>query len=118
MRGQVDLWFEEAGGRVVIVDYKTDRFLDAGRERGYTLQLQCYALALERLLGPRPMEAWLFPLRTGQPQRVDLNAGRDVLASLQALAAAERSGCYEARAGEPCRWCASAGPACPEGARL
>ncbi|HXG33047.1 MAG TPA: UvrD-helicase domain-containing protein [Bryobacteraceae bacterium] len=67
LRGQVDLWFEE-NERLVIVDYKTDQLPASeapARAASYAIQLQLYAVALERLLGRRPHEAWVYFLRPG-----------------------------------------------------
>ncbi len=65
LQGRIDLWFEE-GGRLVLVDYKTDD-VDAGgaaeRARDYALQLHLYALALERITGRVPNQALLYFLR-------------------------------------------------------
>lgn len=73
LRGQIDLWFEEAG-ELVVVDYKTDRLEDGRRERldRYALQVRLYALALERYLGRRPDLGLLHLLRTGESIEVDL----------------------------------------------
>ncbi|MGH9591786.1 MAG: 3'-5' exonuclease, partial [Bryobacteraceae bacterium] len=57
LRGQIDLWFEEAG-ELILVDYKTDR--DESSSEGYALQLRLYALALERYAGRRPDRAALY----------------------------------------------------------
>ncbi len=65
LRGQIDLWFEEAG-RVILVDYKTDRVTAAAaaeHAEEYALQLQLYAIALERALGRPVDEAYLYFLR-------------------------------------------------------
>ncbi len=67
LRGQVDLWFEE-NERLVIVDYKSDQLPTSeapARAASYAIQLQLYAVALERLLGRRPHEAWVYFLRPG-----------------------------------------------------
>lgn len=71
LRGQIDLWFEDGGG-VVLVDYKTDRALDEARLAQYSMQLRYYALALEKLNGRLPDEAWLFDLRGSKPHSVGL----------------------------------------------
>ncbi len=55
LRGQIDLWFEDRAGNV-IVDYKTDDVTAAeaaGRASVYKLQLLYYAMAIERLTGRR-----------------------------------------------------------------
>jgi CRISPR/Cas system-associated exonuclease Cas4 (RecB family) len=67
LRGQIDLWFEEAG-ELVLVDYKTDRMTSAEDQRlePYRLQLRLYALALEKLLGRLPDRGFLHLLRSGE----------------------------------------------------
>jgi ATP-dependent exoDNAse (exonuclease V) beta subunit len=63
--GQIDLWFEDERG-IIIVDYKTDD-VSAGdvesRAASYAIQLQLYAIGLERFTGRLPSEAWLYFLR-------------------------------------------------------
>jgi ATP-dependent helicase/nuclease subunit A len=74
IRGQVDLWFEEAG-RIEIVDYKTDSVSAAEaaqRAQDYALQLRIYAMAIERLTGRAPQRAWLHFLRPNSVVEVDL----------------------------------------------
>lgn len=71
MRGQIDLWFEEPGG-VVLVDYKTDLSLTEARIDAYSRQLRYYALALQRLTGSLPAEAFLFDLRRSRALPVSL----------------------------------------------
>jgi ATP-dependent helicase/nuclease subunit A len=84
--GRIDLWFEE-GGEAVLVDYKTDHVDREGaldRARSYTLQLQIYALALERLLGRLPEHAYLSFLRAGI--NVPVPAGKeDVAGAVQVV---------------------------------
>lgn len=65
LRGQIDLWFEQSG-RIALVDYKTDAVdvASAVAHAGeYSLQLQLYAMALERLTGRTPDEAYVYLLR-------------------------------------------------------
>jgi len=65
LRGQIDLWFEDSDGSV-IVDYKTDDVTSAeaaDRVKYYKLQLQLYAIAIERLTKRRPERALLYFLR-------------------------------------------------------
>jgi ATP-dependent helicase/nuclease subunit A len=74
IRGQVDLWFEEAG-ELVIVDYKTDAVTTVEahqRARDYELQLKLYAQAVERIAGLAPDRAWLHFLRPNVAIEVDL----------------------------------------------
>ena len=74
IRGQVDLWFEEAG-ELAIVDYKTDSVTAAEahhRACDHALQLRLYALAVERFAGRTPDRAWLYFLRPNTMVEVDL----------------------------------------------
>src|ERR1022692_794590 len=74
LRGQIDLWFEDRGN-TVLVDYKTDRVSPAeapARAEQYALQLRLYALALERLNGRAPDEAYVYFLRPNVAVPVDL----------------------------------------------
>ncbi|MDE3166383.1 MAG: UvrD-helicase domain-containing protein, partial [Acidobacteriota bacterium] len=74
VRGQIDLWFEEAG-EVAIVDYKTDdvRAADAAaRAADYALQLRLYAMAVERMAGRAPDRAYLHFLRPDRVVEIDL----------------------------------------------
>jgi len=65
LHGQIDLWFEE-GGRLVVVDYKTDA-VDAAaagaHAEEYALQLQLYAMAVQQLSGHAPDQAFVYLLR-------------------------------------------------------
>jgi ATP-dependent exoDNAse (exonuclease V) beta subunit len=74
LRGQIDLWFEDRG-KIVLVDYKTDRVsaADAPAHAGqYALQLRLYALAIDRLTGRVPDEAYVYFLRSNTAVPVDL----------------------------------------------
>jgi ATP-dependent helicase/nuclease subunit A len=62
MQGIVDCWFVEEG-RIVLVDYKTDRTLD--RVPAYRRQLAWYAAALEKTTGLPVKEQILWFLRPG-----------------------------------------------------
>jgi ATP-dependent exoDNAse (exonuclease V) beta subunit len=110
LRGQIDLWWDEPGG-AVLLDYKTDRFLTPERTASYELQLRLYALALEKLSGRAPKEAWLFPLRTAEPHRVDLSV--PVLDTLRQFQQAEAAGEFPTRQAERCRYCPYVAAACP-----
>jgi len=75
LRGQVDLWFEEAG-ELVIVDYKTHAVSLAeahARAHEYGLQLRLYALAVEQLAGRAVDRAYLYFLRPNAAVEVDLS---------------------------------------------
>lgn len=111
VRGTVDLWFEE-NGEIILVDYKTDI---APSPEAYAPQLALYALALERALGKRPLEAWLFFLRSQNPVRVPVDDGaiqgvRDLLAR---LLRAQNSLRFELNEGEHCRGCRFYRSLCP-----
>jgi hypothetical protein len=71
LRGQIDLWFEDAQG-LVLVDYKTDISLSEERLADYSTQLRFYALALQQLTGSLPVECVLFDLRKGETIPVSL----------------------------------------------
>jgi ATP-dependent exoDNAse (exonuclease V) beta subunit len=71
--GQIDLWFEESGGQLVLVDYKTGE--EEGWER-YVPQVETYALALERLTGQLPGECYLYFARSGRAIAVPVNSSR------------------------------------------
>jgi len=74
LRGQIDLWFEE-GGKLILVDYKTDSVnaMEAHRRaQDYAIQVRLYALAVERVTGRAPDHAWLHFLRPNTVIEVDL----------------------------------------------
>ena len=65
-QGVVDVLFQERNGRVVLLDYKTDRDTspDAVREK-YRMQLELYAEAVSSVLGLEVAEKYLYMLRDG-----------------------------------------------------
>jgi ATP-dependent exoDNAse (exonuclease V) beta subunit len=73
VRGQIDLWFEDSRG-LVLVDYKTNRQLDSPNLDRYQEQLRQYAAALKAYLARPVTEAWLFDLRQGIAVAVPLPA--------------------------------------------
>jgi len=80
-RGQIDVWFEDAEG-VVLVDYKTDRRVSPGQLERYTKQVQLYALGLPK----KATEAYLALLNENRIVAVDvsdkaLSAARGLLAA-------------------------------------
>jgi CRISPR/Cas system-associated exonuclease Cas4 (RecB family) len=121
LRGQIDLWFEE-GGELIVVDYKTDRVSDDREFRGaYGLQLQIYALALERYAGRAADRAVLYYLRPDKTINVptDAEAARTaVRAFLNAQDAArdplnpDPVNAYPMKPGEQCRRCGFFGNLC------
>ena len=87
VNGQIDLWFEERSGQI-IVDYKTDDIAAHEAETRasvYKLQLRYYALAIEKLTGALPAEAWLHFLRPDVAVRVELSA-RELAAAKRLVA--------------------------------
>jgi ATP-dependent exoDNAse (exonuclease V) beta subunit len=114
LRGQIDLWFEE-GGELILIDYKTDRHED--RAGAYALQLQLYALALERIRGRIPRRAVLCYLRSGHEVNVPLDATalEATREKVRALSRAQDSLDFPLREGEQCTRCGFHRGACPAG---
>jgi ATP-dependent exoDNAse (exonuclease V) beta subunit len=111
LRGQIDLWFEDRG-KIVLVDYKTDREIAPER---YALQLRLYALALERLTGRAPDEAYLCFLRANTAVPVDLRPSlfdSPELAVREFRDAQDRQ-YFPLREGEHCRTCPHFTHLCP-----
>jgi ATP-dependent helicase/nuclease subunit A len=113
--GQIDLWFHEEGGELVLVDYKSDR--DESRSEGYALQLRLYALAIERYAGRRPDRAVLHYLRSNRTIDVsltdeDLAAARDAVRELRE---AQDQLQFPLRVGEQCKRCVFWKGVCPAG---
>ena len=63
IQGVIDMYFEE-NGKVVLVDYKTDRVSGSNAEKilrdHYTIQLELYSEALERALGMEVSEKLIY----------------------------------------------------------
>jgi ATP-dependent exoDNAse (exonuclease V) beta subunit len=111
LRGQIDLWFEDRG-KLVLVDYKTDRGAEAGP---YELQLRLYALALERLTGRAPDEAYLCFLRSNTTIPVDVRPSlfdAPELVVREFREAQDRQD-FPLREGEHCRTCPHFTRLCP-----
>ena len=66
VNGIIDCYFIEKG-KVVLLDYKSDRTYDEGelKER-YRIQLQLYKIALERALGLPVEETYIYSLAMGR----------------------------------------------------
>jgi ATP-dependent helicase/nuclease subunit A len=119
LRGQIDLWFQ-VSGKTVLVDYKTDRVSAAeapARAERYALQLRLYALALERLHGRAPDEAWLYFLRPDVAVPIDLrpslfNAPEPLV---RAFREAQETSRFPLKEGEHCRACPHFARLCPAG---
>ena len=65
-QGVIDVLFQEADGRVVLLDYKTDRdTAPAAVKEKYAIQLDLYAEAVRSVLGLAVSEKYLYMLRDG-----------------------------------------------------
>ncbi len=75
IQGTIDAWFEDEDGKIVLIDYKTDR-VKKGQEdslvRRYRRQFLLYGEALLRLTGREVKEAFLYSLQLGRAIPVDL----------------------------------------------
>ncbi len=117
--GKIDLWFEE-GGHLVLVDYKTDAVApgeENARAGFYAVQLRLYALALKRLTGTAPDEAFLYLLRPDRAIPVDVGPQRlaATLELVRAFRDAQSRLSFELREGEHCDRCPFFGGLCPAG---
>lgn len=114
LRGQVDLWFEH-NRELVIVDYKTDREIDAQALTGYSLQVQLYAIALERWLGRFPDRGILYFLRADREYEVDLTplALGAALDTVREFRNAQARLSFPLQTGEHCRACEFFPRLCP-----
>lgn len=113
LRGQIDLWFEE-GEELLLADYKTDRY-DASRGEHYAIQLRLYALAIEKVAGRLPDQAWLYFLRPNEPVSVDLSSAS--LASAREMVArfreAQNTLSFPLHEGQHCFHCGFYRGLCP-----
>jgi ATP-dependent exoDNAse (exonuclease V) beta subunit len=117
LRGQIDLWFEDRAGQI-LVDYKTDDIAAAdaeARAASYELQLRYYAMAIEKVTGALPTEAWLHFLRPDVPVKVDLARRHLDLARelVDELAAAQRENRFPLKEGAHCTRCPFYRGKCP-----
>ncbi len=114
LRGQIDLWFEEAG-ELVLVDYKTDR--DESSAENYALQLRLYALGLEPYAGRVPDRAILFYVRSGRVIEVSLSGEHleNARGRIGELRAAQERLEFPLRPGDQCQKCSFLSGLCPEG---
>ncbi|MGH9719254.1 MAG: UvrD-helicase domain-containing protein, partial [Bryobacteraceae bacterium] len=116
LRGQIDLWFEDRG-ELILVDYKTDSVTAeeaAERAGSYRIQMQLYALALERFTGRPPDRAYLYFLRPDVPVEVELSGGSAVEA-VRALKKAQSNLDFPLHEGDHCRRCPFFRGLCPAG---
>ncbi|MEO8028891.1 MAG: 3'-5' exonuclease, partial [Bryobacteraceae bacterium] len=110
VNGQIDLWFEE-GGELVVVDYKTDADRDA--ESAYALQLQIYALAIERYAGRLPDRGYLFWLREGDAKEIALSDAAAVTGQIDGFLQAQNTLEFPVRPASRCARCPFYRGACP-----
>ena len=67
VQGMIDAYYTRSDGRVVIVDYKTDKINDIEEMRNrYAVQLQYYKTALEKALGVEVAGTYLMLLDMGE----------------------------------------------------
>ena len=113
MRGRIDLWFEDGAG-LVLVDYKTDRNLSAEAVAEYARQLNFYALAIEKLQGRLPTEAYLFDLRQALAIPVEISPSSllECRAAWAAFAESRARLHFEPQPGAHCALCPYSAGAC------
>jgi ATP-dependent helicase/nuclease subunit A len=117
LRGQIDLWFEQAGG-LVLVDYKTDDLKPreaAARAEFYAPQLRLYALALERQMGRSPAQAFVYFLRLAVAVPVSLERSLidDPEALVRDFREAQSSLTFPLHEGDHCTRCPYIRGLCP-----
>lgn len=69
VQGTIDAFFEDSDGRVVLVDYKTDKIPKEGTDiiaERYRIQLDTYARALEKMLGKEVKEKYIYLFDNGE----------------------------------------------------
>ncbi|MBE6633985.1 MAG: hypothetical protein E7620_06555 [Ruminococcaceae bacterium] len=86
VQGSVDLILEMTDGRLVLVDYKTDRITpeEASNEvllasrmaKKHSDQLSCYAGAVKQLFGKEPDEVYLYSLPLGKALLLPTDSNR------------------------------------------
>ena len=73
LQGVADLLFEE-DGRLILIDYKTDRYITPEQLKArYSMQLYLYAKALSLILGKPVSEAYLYSFELGTAVRTELS---------------------------------------------
>ncbi|MBQ8525097.1 MAG: helicase-exonuclease AddAB subunit AddA [Clostridia bacterium] len=68
VQGIIDAFFEDKDGRIVLIDYKTDRITTTGADiaERYRAQLKYYSIALEKLLGKPVSECYIYLFDNGE----------------------------------------------------
>ena len=116
LSGQIDLWFEEQDGKLVVVDYKTGR-LDAPdaaeRLESYRLQLRLYAAALARRERKPVKEAWLYFLGEEIAEPVSLGGEDEIARAVREFREAQEMLDFPVRPGARCQWCGFNQSLCP-----
>ena len=71
LQGVIDLFFEESDGKIVLVDYKTDRKTTPEViRRRYQKQLSLYNQAIQRIIGKAAEEVYVYRLFDGDAVRL------------------------------------------------
>lgn len=69
VQGTIDAYFEDSDGSLVLVDYKTDKIPKEGTSQissRYRIQIETYANALEKILGKKVKEKYIYLFDTGE----------------------------------------------------
>jgi ATP-dependent helicase/nuclease subunit A len=70
VQGIVDMYFGEDDG-LVLVDYKTDHVTDMSQlEENYSLQLEVYRAALEKIENRKVKSAVIYSLKLGKYEEI------------------------------------------------
>ncbi len=116
VRGTIDLWFEDAQG-FTLIDYKTDSVTpEHANERAsdYALQLQVYALALQKATGRLPAQAWLHFLRPDVAVPIPIGQAADAVERVaHAFTQARQTLDFPLHPGAHCRRCEFFRNLCP-----
>lgn len=77
LHGRIDCCFVE-NGEIVLLDYKTDRY-DEDSERKfherYDVQMELYTAALEKIMGMRVKECYIYSVASGKTIKMGQNEG-------------------------------------------
>lgn len=66
-QGVIDLLFEDENGKLVLVDYKTDRKPSVEKAKArYSVQLKLYREAVEKILNKKVAESYIYMLQSGE----------------------------------------------------
>lgn len=73
LQGIIDCFFVEDDSEAVLVDYKTDKIVDGNTQNvreSYTQQLELYAMAIEKALGIKVKEKYLYLFDIGEALKI------------------------------------------------